>query len=195
MEYEKVKNLITSRFSWYPAQMKENEKIPNESIKKLLELANYAPNHKRTEPWRFVVFSEEKVNDFYHKLANIYTESTPEESFDPKKVEKLNARASRVSHVVAIVMKRDEKERVPIQEEEYAVACAVQNILLGASSLNIIGYWGTGKIAFSEEMKSYLKLREEDKCMGFLQFGVPMDNLPTLEKKPMSPIEEKITWV
>lgn len=61
MKYIEVSNLIKNRFSWYPAQMKSNAKIPDESIWKLLELANYAPNHKRTEPWRFVVFSEEKL--------------------------------------------------------------------------------------------------------------------------------------
>lgn len=194
MKYIEVSNLIKNRFSWYPAQMKSNAKIPDESIWKLLELANYAPNHKRTEPWRFVVFSEEKVDNFYQELGKIYTAITPASDFDQSKIEKLAMRVEKISHVIAIIMKRDEKERVPIQEEEYAVSCAVQNMLLATNSLDIIGYWGTGKLAFSNEMKTFLKLNKEDKCLGFLQLGVPMDDLPQLQKKPMSPIQDKVEW-
>ena len=91
-------------------------------------------------------------------------------------------------------MKRDPQKRVPRQEEEYAVACSVQNILLSMKALNIIGYWGTGKIAFSKQMKAYLNLAEEDQCMGFLQLGVPKEGLPDIPKKQMSGIETKVEW-
>lgn len=127
-------------------------------------------------------------------MGKIYTAITPASDFDQSKIEKLAMRVEKISHVIAIIMKRDEKERVPIQEEEYAVSCAVQNMLLATNSLDIIGYWGTGKLAFSNEMKTFLKLNKEDKCLGFLQLGVPMDDLPQLQKKPMSPIQDKVEW-
>ncbi len=195
MDIEAVSELIQSRQSLYPAQMEPGAQIPDEAIWKLLKNANYAPSHKRTEPWRFIVFSEEGVDQFFKAMGEIYQQVTPKEEFKAEKLEKFKRKAGIISHVIAVGMKRDEKERIPIQEEEYAVACAVQNIMLSTKSLNIIGYWGTGKLAYTDEMKSFLGLGKEDKCMGFLQLGVPKEGLPDLEKKQMSEIEEKVTWI
>ena len=186
--------LIQNRQSLYPAQMKAGSKIPDEDIWKLLKNANYAPSHKRTEPWRYVVFSGKALTSFFEKMASIYKSITPEEEFDSKKIEKFKSKAQTLSHLIAVCMKRDEKEQVPAEEEEYAVACSVQNILLSMKPLNIIGYWGTGKIAFSAEMKDYLRLGEKDKCLGFLQLGVPKTDLPDIPKKQMTSIEEKVEW-
>ena len=194
MNIEEVNELITSRQSLYPAQMEVGAKIPDEDIWKLLENANYAPSHKRTEPWRYIVFSGEALKKFFAEMGNIYKKITPTEEFKEEKLEKFRKKGETLSHVIAIGMKRDEKESLPVQEEEYAVACSVQNILLSMKSLNIIGYWGTGKIAFTDEMKAFLGLGEKDKCMGFLQLGVPKAGLPDIPKKQISGIEEKVTW-
>lgn len=194
MDIATVSKIIQNRKSFYTGQMDETLTIPDEDIWKLLENANYAPSHKRTEPWRYIVFSGNSLTELYEEQARIYLSITPESEIKPAKVEKLNRKATILSHAIAICMKRDEKECVPIEEEEYAVACSVQNILLSMDSLNIIGYWGTGKIAFSDEMKKYLKLGKQDKCLGFLQLGVPKDGLPKIQKQQMSGIREKVEW-
>jgi nitroreductase len=194
MTYEEIKKLIQSRTSLYPAQMQEGGKIPDEDIRKLLALANHAPNHKRTEPWRFIVFAGKQVKEFYEQMGNIYREITPKEEFEQGKVEKFRGKAESVSHVIAIAIKRDEQERLPADEEAYATACAVQNMYLGLKSLNIIGYWGTGEIAYTEQMKKFLGLGEKDHCMGFLQLGVPKDGLPDVSKTPKTPIDTKVEW-
>lgn len=194
MKYHEIINIIKSRQSLYPAQMDATKTISKEDIWNLLEAANYAPSHKRTEPWRFIVFEGKAKEEFFLNLVNIYKEETKEVDFNATKVEKLSKRASEISHVIAIAMKRDEGERVPVQEEEYAVACSVQNILLSMKSLNIIGYWSSPKLVYSNQMKSFLGLSEQDKCMGFLQLGVPKNDLPEIPKKQMTGIEEKVSW-
>ena len=65
MTYKEISELIKSRQSLYPAQMDSSKTIAEEDIWKLLELANYAPNHKRTEPWRFTVFSGEAKKELF----------------------------------------------------------------------------------------------------------------------------------
>ncbi len=194
MEIKELSKIIQARQSLYPMQMQEGAKIPDQDIWNLLENANYAPSHKRTEPWRYIVFSGERLIEFFDKMADIYTQLTPKEDFKAEKIDKFRKKAKTLSHLIAVWMKRDEKELVPVQEEEYAVACSVQNILLSMKPLNIIGYWGTGKIAFCEEMKEYLNLGTKDKCMGFLQLGVPKKGLPDIPKTAMSPIQEKVEW-
>lgn len=194
MDYKTVSNIIKSRQSLYTAQMEKGAKIPDEDIWKLLENANYAPSHRRTEPWRYIVFTGDSLTEFYEEIGRIYKETTPTEEFDEKRIDKFRDRAKTLSHLIAICMKRDPEKRLPKFEEEYAVACSVQNMLLSMKSLNIIGYWGTGSVAFSKQLHEYLDLGEEDICMGFLQLGVPKAGLPEIPKKQMSEIQEKVIW-
>ena len=49
---------IKKRRSVYPHQFSE-EKIDDEAIQKLLETANWAPTHRKTEPWRFKILTGE----------------------------------------------------------------------------------------------------------------------------------------
>jgi nitroreductase len=194
MDYQTIEEIIKSRRSLYPAQMDENKKIPDEDIWKLLELANYAPNHKLTEPWRFKIFSGEKVKDFYDLLIQVNSEWTSVDEMRPK-AKKLQEKAKIVSHVIVLYMKRDPQERVPAHEEEYACACAMQNMLLGMNSLNTIGYWGTGKAAASAAMRKALKLGKEDKCIGFLQLGVPKILPPESSRRKPGDVKEKTEWM
>ena len=191
---EEVSEWIKSRRSLYPAQMQEDAKIPDEDIWKLLENANYAPSHKRTEPWRYIVFADEAKHEMIDKMVEIFLKITPRMDKESDRTKKLLKRKNTLSHIVAICMNRDEQKRIPEFEEEYAVACSVQNILLSMNALNIIGYWSTGKITFTPEMKSYLNLGDKDKCLGFLLLGVPKPGLPLAPKQQMSSIENKVVW-
>ncbi len=52
-----VNELIRTRRSVFPDQLDKDKIIPDAIVWQLLENANWAPNHKKTEPWRFMVFS------------------------------------------------------------------------------------------------------------------------------------------
>ena len=54
-------------------------KIPDEQINQLLELADWAPTHAYTEPWRFKVFAGEKVQQFCYDHAELYKLNTDPE--------------------------------------------------------------------------------------------------------------------
>ena len=59
---EIVKEIIESRSSIFPKDY-SGEDIPQEVLEEILNSSNFAPNHKRTKPWRFRVFKgEEKLN-------------------------------------------------------------------------------------------------------------------------------------
>ena len=50
--------IIKARRAVFPTQY-NSEKITEAEIRFILEAANRAPTHKRTEPWRFKVFYSE----------------------------------------------------------------------------------------------------------------------------------------
>lgn len=166
------------------------KKIPNEQINQLLELADWAPTHANTEPWYFIVYTEPKAFCLEH--AELYRDNTSAEDFMLFNYEKLLHMGDKASHVIVAVMKRGRLPKIPALEEIAATACAVQNILLGATALGIASYWGTGGMALKPEMKTYLNLGEEDIVMGVLYFGYS-DNTSTGER--IVPLSEKVKWV
>jgi nitroreductase len=191
LDHLDINNFLRSRRSTFVADY-TGEKIADNIITTILENASYAPTHKRTEPWHFKVFSEGGLDTLFAKIASIYQETTPIELFSQEKYNKFAENAKKVSHVVAICMKRDDSERVPEIEEICAVACAVQNIYLSITAYKLGGYWSTGGGVFSPQMHQFLELGEKDRCLGLFYMGVTTKEQ---EQAKRSPIATKISWI
>ncbi|BDD07675.1 hypothetical protein FUAX_01070 [Fulvitalea axinellae] len=173
MAPEYIDEIIKKRRSIFPA-MYTGETVSDEVVSKMIENAHWAPVHKRTYPWRFVVFKGDSLKELAEYQANIYKEKAEKAGdFDEAKYKMFLEKPLLASHIVAIGMKRDEKERVPEIEEVEAVACAVQNMYLTAAAHGVGVYWGTGGMTYSEEAKPFLNLGEKDKFLGYLFVGMP----------------------
>ena len=170
--------------------MFNGNKIPDEQIEQLLELADWAPTHTFSEPWRFVVYSGEKVNDFSRLHARLYQQFTPAEKFMQNKMDGIIANGEKSSHFIVCIMKRS-NEKIPVMEEMAAVACAVQNILLGAAALDIATLWSTGGMVLSPAMKNHFKLNGQDEIMGLLFLGKTNERIESKRKIALS---EKVVW-
>jgi len=182
-------DIIKNRRTIKPPLM-NGKKIPNEQIKQLLGLADWAPTHANTEPWYFVVYADPKTFCLEH--AELYKDSTGAQDFMQFNYEKLLRMGDKASHVIVAVMRRGRLSKIPVLEEIAATACAVQNILLGATALGIASYWGTGGMALKPEMKTYLNLGDEDMVMGILYLGYS-DSVPSGER--LIPLSDKVKWV
>ena len=183
--------LIKSRRSVFPKQFIPGKHIPDEIVAQLLENANWAPNHKNTEPWRFSVFTNEGLKKFATFQADRY-KKTAGEKFKEMQYEKLLATPLLCSHIISIGMKRSIEVSIPEFEEIAAVASAVQNIYLSTAVYGIGGYWTTGGVTFDEEAKEFFGLAKEDKLLGFFYLGYV--ETPSVAGK-RRPIEDKTVWV
>ena len=187
-----ISRLIRNRRSVFPAQY-SGEVISKNIIEEILENANWAPTHKFTEPWRFTVFSGDGRRELGEYMSDLYKKvATGKGNFDSSMYKKLRGKPLLASHVISIGMKRDELQRVPEIEEIEAVACAVQNMYLTATSHGVGCYWGTGGITYFDEAKSYFDLGVNDKLLGFMFFGIPKSDLQSGRRKP---IKSKIRWI
>lgn len=188
-----IKETIRKRRSIYPSSY-STENVPEEIIDDILESANWAPTHKRTEPWRFVVFSGEGLKMLARKQAEVYEKGAKRlGNYNPTIHEQLKKKPLKASHVIAILLKRDSEQRIPEVEEIASVAAAVQNMHLTATAHGIGAYWGTGGITYLEEAKPLFSLGENDRLMGFFFLGIPKSDWP--EGSRSSPIEEKVERV
>ncbi len=187
-----VRDNILNRRTIKPEQM-NGRTIPDQDIWDLLELANWAPTHGLTEPWRFKVFSGENRIKFNQLHAELYKVAAKEKALE-KKYQKIMHRADNCSHLVALIMERGLNQKIPEIEEIAATACAVQNILLGACAKNIAAYWGSGGMTYDPRMIKLLELEEQDvKLMGFLYLGYSDEEI-LFSGRRQSTIANKVDW-
>ena len=187
-----ISEIIQKRRTTKPPQM-NGKRIPDEQVKQLLELADWAPTHGYTEPWRFRVYAGDKVKDFCQTHADLYRAHTAPDKFMELKYEKLLHMGDKASHVIIACMRRGDLPKIPALEEIASTSCAIQNILLGATALGIASYWGSGGMAYQPAMKDFLQLREEDLVLGILYLGYT--DIPLPEGKRTVPLEEKVEWM
>jgi nitroreductase len=182
--------LIRDRRTIYPEQYSKR-KIQKEQIEVVLNNALWAPTHGNTQPWRFTVFMEDARQSLADFLSQTYLELTPIEKQDDKKLAKMLTRPMLASAVVAIIMKRDETDRIAEIEEIEAVACAVQNMHLTCTAYGIGGFWATPKLIYHPKMNDFLGIDENDKCLGLFYMGYPEIEWPKAHRKPL---EYVTTW-
>lgn len=184
-----LSSIIKNRRTTKPPMM-NGKKIPNEQVKQLLELADWAPTHANTEPWYFIVYAEPKT--FCSEHAELYRDSTNAEDFMQFNYEKILHNGDKASHIIISIMKRGHLPKIPAIEEIVATACAMQNILLGATAFGIASFWSTGGMIHNPVMKQFFNLDEEDIVMGVLYLGYS-DSTPTGER--IIPLSEKVSWI
>ena len=148
-----------------------------QTLETAIESATYAPNHKRTEPWRFHILGPKAIREICELNAEIVSKKKGEKA-GQRKLERWLTMPGWV--VVTCVKGEDDKNQsmeVPssLAREDYAACCcAVQNLCL---SLHNAGYgtkWTTGSVNFDPRFNAILKLEEDrEYVVGTIWFGVP----------------------
>jgi nitroreductase len=180
-------DLIKNRRAIFPIQYNDRP-IAKEDILQLLEAANWAPTHKKTEPWRFKVLLGKSKEDLGIFLSTKYQEV--EDKPKQVKIKKLMYNPTKSAAVIAICMQRDSNDCVPEWEEVAAVAMAIQNMWLCCTEMGIGCYWSSpGLIKY---MDGFFDLADGEKCLGFLYMGYFDGDSP---EGVRTPIEDKVVWL
>ena len=190
--FEQLATIIRNRRSVSWSKM-NGQVIPDEKVKQLLALADWAPTHGRTEPWRFFVYRGEALKQFGKTHADLYWLHTAEDKRQEATFEKLLHNADKASHLLIAVMKRGENVKIPQLEEVAAASAAVQNVLLGATAMGISSFWSTGGMTHNPALKAHLGLSDDDIILGMVFLGYTDE--PTKEGVRNKPIDEKVSWI
>ena len=182
-----ILDLIKKRRAVFPPQFNDKP-IAKADLESVLQAANWAPTHARTEPWRFKVLTGESKSRLGSFLSDTYlaTAQKPKETT----VKKLRENPERSAAVIAICMQRDPKERIPEWEEVAATAMAVQNMWLVCAEMGIGAYWSSPGLI--THMHQFLDLEEGEKCLGFFFMGHYDGDLSEGQRQPMA---EKVVWM
>ena len=164
---EILKQIIEARRSIFPKNYSDQE-IPQEVVEEILNSGNFAPNHKKTKPWRFKVFKGEEKAKLALEMQAIYKATQPEPLFLEKKFEDIGFKINKANAVISIVV--NFSGLVPEWEEIAATAMAVQNMYLTCTANNVGCYWSSPKLV--DHLKESLTIEENQKCLGLFYMGM-----------------------
>ena len=164
--------------------------IPRETLRRILEAATWAPNHRRNEPWFFHVVEGAARG----RLADRLLAPRPGVVLSDKARGKVEKTGERIRHAPAVVFVQTFPEDNPHDaEENYAAACcAVQNLLLAAHAQGLGAMWRTGVPCEDPVVKAFLGLPADAKLVAAVFLGFPAAPPPSQTRRPL---EERVRFI
>src|SRR5919199_5039289 len=142
--------------------------VPRETLEQLFELARWAPNHHRTNPWRFRVVGPDT-------LARL------KEAAGPAEAPKLDRAPTLV--VASAVLTGD---LVQDEEDLCAAACAIYAVLLDAHARGLASYWRTPRVLRTKAGRDAVGLPDGERFLGLIHLGPPRGDPPPPEREPVA---------
>lgn len=151
------------------------EPLPDGAVERAVTAAMAAPNHRMTEPWRFVRVGPEARGVLVGISADLKGGLAP---LGDSAVQKLKAKMLNPAELLVVCQVRNAKPDVA-REDYAAVACAVQNAMLSFWSEGLGSKWSTG--AVTTDARTYAALgvdAELEEIVGFLWAGQAALDVP-----------------
>lgn len=175
MTPQELLDLITSRRS---SVLIDRERPVDETvINHMITAAQYAPNHKRTWPARFAVISG--VSQLV--LGNAIADAMAKRGDEKFKVEKTRTKYTRSPYVIVVASAKGESEN-ETEENKYAVAAGIQNMLLLAHSHGLATLWGSPAKGANKAITKVCGFDESDVVLGIIYVGWPALDVDHVER-------------
>ncbi|MGD6803794.1 nitroreductase [Rossellomorea vietnamensis] len=183
-----IKNMIRERRS-----IREylNVSVERELVAELLNSAVWAPNHLKTEPWRFIMIDGESRLTMLEGMREYYSSTGFLDNLSETHLEKIKENFLKTPAHLVVVMREEETEKK--WEEAFAATCAlIQNFQLLAWEQGLGVVWKTNDHNASSLFKHRIGIQGSEKIVGILQLGYPA-SIP--KSKPRKTAEELLTFL
>jgi len=170
MTPEELETLISARRS--NLLIDASRSIDEEIIQRITSVAQWAPNHKRTWPLRVAVVS----GDSRRTLGNTIADAMAVHGDDEMKVTKTRGKFMR-SPIVIVVASAEGATTNETEENKYAVAAGVQNMLLMVESFGLASLWGSPAKGANDAITALCSMDHTDHVMGIIYLGWPTQSV------------------
>ena len=170
--------------------------VSDSVLAQIIEAATWAPNHRNTEPWRFIVLS--KDGDMRKKVAQIIHDWTYENVKNPNAERRVSgaaeARQEILDSAAFMYVYSVEGRNEEITRENYAAtSCAIQNLMLAAHSLGVGVGWSTGKPCLAN-VGTAIGAEPDWDVVAALYIGYPDEEQITESAAKRAPVDEVTIW-
>jgi len=143
--------------------------VSDHVLNRAIECAIAAPNHKLTEPWRFIKLGKETVT----KIATLNAQKIQ----DPEKARKKRERWEKIPGWCVVTSKLtpdagDGESNILEMEDYAATCCAVQNFMLSMWVEGVGTKWTSGDITRTQEFADLCGIQMSDEqVVGCIWYG------------------------
>jgi nitroreductase len=150
------------------------EPVDEATVRDLLDLARFVPNHKLTQPWRF-------------RLLGPETRQRLNEAVGTTETMKLG-RAPTLILATAVLS----GDPVTDDEDLHATACAVYAVLLGATARGLASYWRTPTALGEQAVRDLLGLAANERIVSLIHLGPKASDPPAKERLPLEDVVQTL---
>ena len=152
--------------------------VPTELIEQLCELGTWAPNHKKTWPWKFAIFT----GYGRARLGEAFVDDMCERGVgDEGKRAKTLTKYTRTP--ASLVVGCAPHDHPTFHDENRdAVSAAIQNILRGATAAGLSSFWSTAPIIDSPRALQLCGFDADDRILAIIYLGWPNGTVETPER-------------
>lgn len=143
--------------------------VPPELVDRLCDLATWAPNHKRTWPWRFAAVR----GDARLRLGEAFVADMLDGDVgDAGKRTKTLTKYARTPTVLVVGCAAHDHPTFH-DENRDAVAAGVQNLLLGATAAGLASFWSTPPLVDSPRALALCGFETDVRIVAVIYLGWP----------------------
>lgn len=176
--------LMRDRRSFAPEDF-SGRKVQRDVVEEILRAGTWAPTHGMTQPWRFTVFMDEGLDALRQGVPAWYEEAMSGKEVNAAKRDRLARRMDTCNCVIGVGMVPDVNGRISREDEEWAVASAIQNMHLMCTAYGLGAKWTTPAFMKLPAVREALALPAEGKVMGLFYVGYPAKAWPMSHRWPL----------
>ena len=161
-----------------------DREVPDETIAELCGLAQWAPNHKKTWPWRFAYFSGEGRRRLGETMV---ADMVDADYGDEAKRTKTRTKYLRTPGVLVVGAEPHDNPMLHVENRD-AVAAGIQNLLLGATALGLASFWSTPALSQPPKVLDLCEFGPDDHVVGIIYLGWADGRAVDTPERPPAPI-------
>ena len=183
--------LLLKRRSAKPAMLADPGPT-SEQLTTILTAATRVPDHKKLEPWRFIVFEGEARAAFGRVLLKACL-AEEKETPTAGRLEMERMRLLRSPTVIAVISRATPNPAAPEWEQILSCGAACFNLCLAATALGFGTCWITEWYAYSPGVRAALKLAANERIAGFVYIGTAKERQPERERPLLAKVVSRWT--
>ena len=164
---------------------------PTESqIKAAIDCAVTAPDHKKLQPWRFIVTQ----GNARHELGRAFLVAAEAkaaqegDTLSEKDRQKTYNMPLRAPVIITVVTQMQVHKKVPSFEQMLSAGAAVQNLILALKAQGFSTVWRTGLLCNEPAVKAYFDISADDYVTAFVYTGSSPCDMPTRKPIDIEPL-------
>ena len=164
---------------------------PTESqIKAAIDCAVTAPDHKKLQPWRFIVTQ----GNARHELGRAFLVAAEAkaaqegDTLSEKDRQKTYNMPLRAPVIITVVTQMQVHKKVPSFEQMLSAGAAVQNLILALKAQGFSTVWRTGLLCNEPAVKAYFDVSADDYVTAFVYTGSSPCDMPTRKPIDIEPL-------